>query len=61
MFVKLVIKNKSFLFRVGDDNIAAGCNKTRAAVRKYNVAIGGHVAAAGHIGESRGAVVHFFT
>ena len=47
-----------FLFWVCDDNIAAGCNKTRAAVRKYNVAIRSHVASAGHIGESR-RIVHF--
>ena len=48
-----------FLFWVCDDNIATGCDKTRAAVWKDHVAVGSHVAAAGQIGESRGAVVHF--
>ena len=48
-----------FLFWVCDDNIATECDKTRAAVWKDHVAVGSHVAAAGQIGESRGAVVHF--
>ena len=54
----MVAMQEIFLFWVCDDNIATGCDKTRAAVWKYNVAVGSHVAAAGQIGESR-RIVHF--